>query len=93
MPQPHPAAAVDDDLAQHAVAQVRRQHLAVRMVGRQAGEGQPAAAQPEQVAALAQPDHGVDQQPRRQPNTEECQCLSRGRQHAPAPVCDATSGG
>ena len=73
MPQPHPAAAVDDDLAQHAVAQVRREHLAVRMVGRQTGERQPAAAQPEQVAALAQSDHGVDKQPRRQPNTEQRQ--------------------
>ena len=81
MPQPHPAAAVDDDLAQHAVAQVRRQHHAVRMVGRQTGEGQPAAAQPEQVAALAQPDHGVDEQPRRQPRAEQSQGLSRGSQH------------
>src|SRR5262249_41552803 len=55
---PHPATAVDDDLVQYTVAQVRREHLAVRMVGGQPREGQAAAPQPEPVATLAQPDHG-----------------------------------
>jgi hypothetical protein len=61
VPQPNPASAVDDGVGEHAVAQVRRQHLAVWVVGRQAREGQPAAAQPEPVTAIAQPDDGIDE--------------------------------
>ncbi len=73
---------------QHAGAQVaaRARH---RADGRAASrrERQPAAAQPEPVAACAEPDHGVDEQPRRQPKTEQPQCLSDELPASPARVC------